>query len=135
MIAKIVHAVENVHTFETSKDWDEENGMEDDKEKVNNLYKEEENLEHNKEDTGERISLMEETLVNEMKGEETFSKEREVNHLKEKQEKRGHNCMISDAAKLHCTQYIICLLARGISVLLCQPIGKQTEVVLPAVLR
>ena len=47
-------------------------------------------------------SQEEETLVNEMKEEETNSKESEVNHLKEKQENGGRNCMISDAAKLHC---------------------------------
>ena len=44
VISKIVHAVENVHIFETSKDWDEETIMEDDKEMVNTLHKEEENF-------------------------------------------------------------------------------------------
>ena len=85
MISKIVHAVENVHTFETSKDWDEENIiMEDDKVMVNTLHKDEENLKHNQENTEEKISLEEETLVNEMKEEETISKEKEVNYFKEK---------------------------------------------------
>ena len=79
VILKIVHALENVHTFETSKDWDEETIMEDDKEMVNTLHKE---------NTEDNSSQEEETLVNEMKGEETFSKEREVNHLKENT-KRG----------------------------------------------
>ena len=88
VISKIVHAVENVHIFETSKDWDEETIMEDDKEMVNTLYKEEENFQHNKENMEDTSSQEEETLVNEMKGEETFLKEREVNHLKENK-KRG----------------------------------------------
>ena len=76
--------------------------MEDDKEMVNTLHKEEENFQHNKENMEDNSSQEEETLVNEMKEEETFSKEREVSHLKEKQEKGRHNCMISDAAQLHC---------------------------------
>ena len=102
VISKIVHAVENVHIFETSKDWDEETIMENDTEMVNTLHKEEENFQHNKENMEDNSSQEEETLVNEMKEEETFSKEREVSHLKENQEKGRHNCMISDAAQLHC---------------------------------
>ena len=74
--------------------------MEDDKEMVNTLHKEEENFQPNKENMEDNSSQEEETLVNEMKEEETNSKESEVNHLKEKQEKGGRNCMISDTAKL-----------------------------------
>ena len=77
--------------------------MEDDKEKVNTLHKEEETFQHNRENMEDNSSQEEETLVNEMKEEETFSKEREVSHLKEKKENGGRNCMISDAAQLHCT--------------------------------
>ena len=77
-----MYAVENVHTFETSNDWDEEIKMEDEKEVVNTLHKEEENFQHNKENTEEKTSLGEETLVNSMKEVETFSKEKEVNYLK-----------------------------------------------------
>ena len=100
--------------------------MEDDKEMVSTLHKE---------NTEDNSSQEEETLVNEMKEEETHSKESEVNHLKEKQEKGGRNCMISNAAQLQCTVWIIFLLATQMSVLLCQPMGKQTEAVLSAVLR
>ena len=42
--------------------------------------------------------------------------------------------MISNAAQLHCTVKIIFSLGRRMGVLLCQPIGKQTEVVLSAAL-
>ena len=49
--------------------------------------------------------------------------------------KGGRNCMISNAAQLQCTVWIIFLLATQMSVLLCQPMGKQTEAVLSAVLR
>ena len=52
-----------------------------------------------------------------------------------KVKKGGRKCMISNAAQLHSTVKIIFLLARTMSVLLCQPIGKQTEVVLSAILR
>ena len=58
--------------------------MEDDKVMVNTLHKDEENFQHNQENTEEKISLEEETLVNEMKEEETISKEKEVNYFKEK---------------------------------------------------
>ena len=43
--------------------------------------------------------------------------------------------MISNAAQLQCTVWIIFLLATQMSVLLCQPMGKQIEAVLSAVLR
>merc|ERR1711954_532461 len=49
--------------------------------------------------------------------------------------KGGRNCMISNAAQLQYTVWIIFLLATQMSVLLCQPMGKQTEAVLSAVLR
>ena len=77
--------------------------MENYTEMVNTLHKEEENFQHNKENIEDNSSQEEETLVNEIKEEETNSKESEVNHLKEKQEKGGRNCLISDAAKLQCT--------------------------------
>ena len=86
VIAKIVHAVENVHTFETSKDWDEENKMKDEKEVINTMHKEEKNFKHNKENTEEENSLEEKILANEMMEEDNFSKEKEVNYFKEKQE-------------------------------------------------
>ena len=86
VISKIVHALENVHIFETSKDWDEETILEDDKEMVNTLQEKEESFQHNKENTEEKSSLEKETFVNEMKEEETFSNEKEVRYLKEKQD-------------------------------------------------
>ena len=83
----MVHAVQNVHTFETSRDWDEENISEEDKERASFLNKEAENFENNTEDTEGRSHLLEETLVVEKREEEeevNISKEK--NFLKKKKE-------------------------------------------------
>ena len=61
---------------------------------------------------------------------------REVNMINSLSQIKGDSkCLISNAAQLHSTVKIIFLLARTMSVLLCQPIGKQTEVVLSDILR
>ena len=44
------------------------------------------------------------------------------------------NCLITDVAQLLCTEYVVFLLARGMSVLLWKPIGNQAEIVQSAVL-
>ena len=53
---------------------------------------------------------------------------------KEKNRKGNSKCMISNEAQLLSTVKINFLLARTMSELLCQPIGKQIEVVLSAIL-
>ena len=72
-IVCIFNAIENIHIYEPSKDWDEE--VEEDKEKVDTLNKEEDICQNNKEDSEEKCPLVEETLVYWKNEEENFPKD------------------------------------------------------------
>ena len=72
-IVCIFNAIENIHIYEPAKDWDEE--VEEDKEKVDTLNKEEDICQNNKEDSEEKCPLVEETLVYWKNEEENFPKD------------------------------------------------------------